>query len=115
MKKPAMIPGLALLALATMHLQAEMRIAPPDAMKAVATKVPPDYPPIAKQMRITGHVEIEVSITTDGSVENSKVVMGNALLTAAATTAVKKWKFTPFTDKGEAVKVVTVISFDFKL
>ncbi|MBM3814285.1 MAG: energy transducer TonB [Acidimicrobiia bacterium] len=96
-------------------LEAQLRVPSADALKAVETKVTPQYPPIAKQMRVTGKVELEVTIGTDGAVEAVKVISGNALLTASATEAMKKWKFQPFTENGEPSKAVTVINIDYKL
>jgi hypothetical protein len=48
-------------------------------------------------------------------VEAVKVLTGNPLLTGPTISAVKRWKFTPFTANGESVKAVATISFDFKL
>lgn len=95
--------------------RAQMKVETADAMKAVTTKTPPAYPPMAKQMKVTGKVELEVTISEAGAVENVKVLTGNALLTNAASMAVKQWKFNPFTDGGNPTRAVTVVSFDFKL
>ena len=62
---------------------AQIRVSPDDALKAVVQKTPPDYPPMAKQMRIAGRVEVEISIDSDGNVTDVKVSSGNALLTQA--------------------------------
>jgi TonB family protein len=97
-------------------LDAEIRVASDDALKAAVKKTAPDYPPIAKQMRIGGKVSVEVVIDAEGNVEEAKILSGNALLTPSVVTAVKKWKFTPFTGPGgEATKVVAIIDIDFKL
>jgi TonB family protein len=40
-------------------------------------------------------VKIEVSVTPDGEVKDSKVIGGNPVLIGAAETAVKRWKFEP--------------------
>jgi TonB family protein len=97
------------------RLSAEMHVSAADALKAAVTKAPPEYPVIAKQMRVTGRVELEIKIGTEGKVEDVKVISGNALLTPAAVEAVKKWKFTPFTDGGVATKAVATLGVDFKL
>jgi TonB family protein len=94
---------------------AEMRIGTDDAMKAATTKTQPDYPPIAKQLKIGGKVEVDVTIGPDGSVENVKILSGNAMLTSAVVSAVKKWKFTPFTQDGAATKAMAMLQFDFKM
>ncbi len=94
---------------------AELRVATDDAMKAATKKAPPEYPPIAKQLKISGKVEVDVTIDADGNVENVKIVSGNAMLTPSVVTAVKKWKFTPFTQDGAPARAVAQLQFDFKM
>jgi TonB family protein len=94
---------------------AEIRVATDDAMKAATKKIQPDYPPIAKQLKVAGHVQVEVTIDADGNVEAVKIVSGNAMLTQSVISAVKKWKFTPFTEDGAPTKAVASLEFDFKI
>ena len=94
---------------------AEMRVANGDAMKAATTKTAPDYPPIARQLKIVGHVAVDVTIDAEGNVENVKIVSGNAMLTQSVVSAVKKWKFAPFMQDGAATKAVAALEFDFKM
>jgi TonB family protein len=94
---------------------AEIRVATDDAMKAATKKTQPDYPPIAKQLKIAGHVQVDITIDAEGNVENVKVVSGNAMLTQSVIVAVKKWKFTPFTQDGAATKATAALEFDFKM
>jgi TonB family protein len=89
--------------------QAELRVSMADALKAAVKRPNPTYSPIAKQMRVAGDVEVEVSITKDGDVENVKVLSGNALLTAPVVKTLKEWKFSPF-----ASEAVTQLKFTFK-
>jgi TonB family protein len=97
-------------------VNAEVRVASDDALKAAVKKIAPDYPPVAKQMRIAGKVSVEVVIDAEGNVEDARILSGNALLTPSVVNAVKKWKFTPFTGPGgEATKAVATIDIDFKL
>jgi protein TonB len=94
---------------------ADMRVSTPDALKAAVKKTPPDYPPIARQMKVAGKVEVDITIDPEGNVEDVKVVSGNSLLTNAVISAVKKWKFTPFTANGSPAKALALLDFDFKL
>ena len=96
-------------------LRAERRVAAPDALKAVVKKTAPDYPPIARQMHVSGKVEVDVTIDSEGNVADVRIVSGNALLTSAVVSAVKKWKFAPFTSNGETTRAVALLDFDFKL
>jgi TonB family protein len=78
------------------------------AKRKVRTKVAPEYPPLAKQMNVTGKVKIETTIAADGHVLGTKVIGGSPLLVNAALDAVKKWRFEP------APKDTTeVIEFEF--
>ena len=94
---------------------AEIRVATDDAMKAATKKTPPEYPPIAKQVKVGGKVQVDVTIDAEGNVETVKIVSGNAMLTQSVITAVKKWKFTPFTQDGAPTKAVASLEFDFKM
>jgi TonB family protein len=78
------------------------------AKRKVRTKVMPDYPPLARQMRVTGKVKIETTIAADGHVTNTKVVGGSPLLVNSALDAVKKWHFEP-----AAKESTETIEFDF--
>lgn len=97
-------------------MEAEVvRLPEAEAKKAVVQRVDPEYPPIAKQMRVSGRVQVDVYIDEQGNVEKVEGSNGNPILTAAAANAVKKWKFTPVTSGGKAAKAVTTLTFDFKL
>ena len=84
-------------------------------MKAVVTRVQPDYPPMALQMRIRGRAVVEAVVDTEGHVEKAQPVSGNMILTAATVRAVRKWKFTPFTAEGKATRALVRVSVDFSL
>jgi protein TonB len=82
---------------------------------AVTQKVAPDYPVVAKQLRIEGEVVVEALVGENGAVEQVNIVSGNAALTKSAADALKKWKFTPFTAEGKATKALVPVTFNFKL
>ncbi len=83
-----------------------------EAMAAAVTKVQPEYPTIAKQVKVQGAVELEAVVAEDGSVEKVNIVSGNAVLTRPAVDALKKWGFKPFTSGGKPVKVLAPVGFD---
>jgi protein TonB len=103
-----------LLALSAAAALADVRVSAQDAIKNAVTRPAPANSPIARQMKVGGHVEVEAVVTADGTVESVKAVNGNPLLTQSAVQAVQKWKFTPFTANGEATKAVVTLAFDFK-
>jgi protein TonB len=90
------------------------RVPTGDAMKNATSKVAPDYPAIAKQLKLAGTVEVDAYIREDGSVAKTAVVGGNPVLAHAATEALMHWTFSPFKDDGKAVPVVSTVSFVFK-
>jgi TonB family protein len=61
--------------------------------RAVRFRVAPAYPEIAKRMRISGVVHLEVTIDPDGKVTGIKQISGNNMLSIAAEDAVRKWRF----------------------
>ncbi len=63
--------------------------------RAVVHKVPPSYPPLAKQMHITGTVVVTATVDPSGKVIKAESTSGNKLLSASAIDAVKQWKFAP--------------------
>jgi protein TonB len=86
-----------------------------EALSAATTKVQPDYPPAARQLKIEGSVEVEAVVSETGAVEKVNILSGNPVLTRPAAEAVKRWKFTPFTADGKAVKALAPVMFTFKM
>jgi TonB family protein len=58
-------------------------------------QVPPKYPPELKRNEIGGVVRLSISINPNGSVAKVSTIGGDAALVAAATVAVKQWKYVP--------------------
>jgi periplasmic protein TonB len=75
----------------------------------------PAYPDMAKRMRVTGVVEVEVIIDLNGKVISAKAVKGPAFLTGAAEAAARQAKFTPTLLSGQPVKVSGIITYNFSL
>jgi len=75
----------------------------------------PDYPALAKQIRLEGSVSVEVIISADGRVESARAISGHELFKATAEKAAEMWRFGPTFLNGTAVRVTGVIVFNFKL
>lgn len=75
----------------------------------------PAYPPIAKQMRVQGSVNVQVLVDEAGKVVSAKVVSGNPALVNAARTAAMAARFSPTMLGDQAVKVTGVITYNFVL
>jgi TonB family protein len=54
---------------------------------------PPSYPPLARQARIGGDVNIELAIHADGSIESVKAINGHPMLVQAALDSAKQSSF----------------------
>lgn len=89
-----------------LHAEDAKKIPTEEAMSALVSKVAPEYPPLAKQMKLTGQVELQTDIDEDGSVGEVTTVSGNPILARAAGDAVKKWKFKPFKSRVSTTIVV---------
>jgi TonB family protein len=61
--------------------------------RKVKSRVDPLYPELARRMRISGTVKLQIVVTKDGAVKSTKVIGGPPLLIDASIDAVKRWKF----------------------
>jgi len=92
-----------------------VRVPEQQARSAVTRKVDPEYPAMARQIRITGRVAVDIIIDTAGNVEKVNILNGNAMLTGATVNAVKRWKFAPITLTDKPVRAIASLTFDFHL
>jgi TonB family protein len=90
------------------------RIPTAAAMGLAVLKPPPETPGIARQLKIVGTVELDVTIDEGGAVESVAVLRGNPILGRAAQASAKKWKFRPYKQGDTAIKVIATLRFDFK-
>jgi protein TonB len=95
--------------------EAQKKASRTEGMSAALSKVQPDYPPIARQLKIQGVVELEAVVDTSGEVEKVNILNGSPVLTKPSVDALKKWRFKPFTEDGKAVTALVPVSFTFKL
>ncbi|MGA2422928.1 MAG: energy transducer TonB [Terriglobales bacterium] len=78
-------------------------------------KVTPNYPPLAKQARIQGHVLLQAEISKEGTIQNLQLISGHPMLAPAAIEAVKQWRYKPYLLNGEPVAVETQVDVVFSL
>lgn len=111
--------GLVLLAMLTLGSisgqDKVLRVTEKELRGAAKYKVDPEYPAVARQIRLTGDVELEVGLDPSGAVEDVKVLRGNTLLVGSSVQAMRKWKFTPFRADGQPVHAVGPIKFSFQI
>jgi TonB family protein len=78
-------------------------------------KVPPVYPPLARQARIQGTVILNVIITKTGDIGAVRLVSGHPMLAPAAIEAVRQWRYQPYLVNGEPTEVATNLQIHFTL
>ena len=78
-------------------------------------RVDPVYPTIAREQRIEGTVKLHVKIGLDGTVQNVETLSGPPLLTKAAVSAVRQWRYRPMMLNGAPVEADYEVNMVFKL
>jgi periplasmic protein TonB len=78
-------------------------------------RVQPEYPKLAEVMHLSGTVELQARIGTDGTVQELEVVSGNPILARAAIEAVQQWRYQPTRLDGQPVEVETHITVTFTM
>ena len=81
----------------------------------LVTRVPANYPPVARAAHIEGHVVIKAIVGTDGSVLQAQIISGHPMLSREALLSVSKWRYQPAFHDGSPVEVATTITVEFKL
>jgi protein TonB len=79
----------------------------------VTSKVAPIYPDQAKRYGLFGKVVISAKVTKSGGIGDVRPVSGNSILSQAAISAVRKWRYKPATLDGRPVESTVELTFDF--
>jgi TonB family protein len=85
------------------------------AAQIVSRPVEPNYPLLAKQMRVQGAVVLQALIARDGNIQTLQILSGPTILSTAAREAVKQWRFKPYVQSGEAVETEARITVNFTI
>jgi periplasmic protein TonB len=86
-----------------------------DARQVLSHPVRPEYPLLARQMKVQGQVELQAWIGKDGGIQNLNVLAGPTILADAARAAVKQWRFKPHYQDGQAVETQVPITVNFTI
>jgi TonB family protein len=86
-----------------------------EAAKVVSHPVQPNYPVLARQMKVQGAVVMRALIDKAGHIENLQVLSGPSMLATAAREAVKQWHFKPLLQAGQPVETETRITVNFTI
>ncbi len=79
------------------------------------TKVPPEYPELARSANVDGTVMVQALVGKDGRVKDTKVVKSIAMLDGPAVTAVRQWVFKPALSNNKPVAVWVAVPVRFTL
>lgn len=87
-----------------------------DTEPSVASEVKVPYPDEARRAGIEGTVVLSITVDTEGTVVNARVISGPGYgLNEAARDAIKRFKFKPAVKNGEAVSTELKYSYTFVL
>jgi protein TonB len=86
-------------------------LAPPRKIKDVR----PAYPPVALLTQVRGSVIIEITIGTDGKVEEAAVIHSVPQLDQAALDAVRQWEYEPTRVNGMFVALIMTVVVNFAI
>jgi TonB family protein len=86
-----------------------------DASSVVTSTVKPNYPLLARQMKVQGSVILQALIGRDGIIQNLRVVSGPHILASAAQDAVRQWHFKPHLEGSEPVETQAKITVNFTI
>ena len=59
----------------------------------MVSRVVPEYPALARTIRLSGSVKLEVLVLSSGKVKSVHVKGGNAVLVQSAENAVREWQW----------------------
>jgi TonB family protein len=78
------------------------------AKRKIRTRIVPDYPSLARQLKVTGKVKIEATVAADGHVTTTRVIGGSPLLVNSALEALKRWRF-----EAAPKETTEIVEFEF--
>src|SRR5229473_2511426 len=87
----------------------------PQTAQSVTVSVPPDYPLLARQMKVQGAVRLQALISRDGTIQELQILSGPSILATAAREAVKQWHFKPYIQNGQPVETQARITVNFTI
>ncbi len=86
-----------------------------DARQVLSRPVRPEYPLLARQMKVEGIVRLDARVGKDGGIQSLSVLGGPAILADAAREAVKQWRFRPHLQGGQPVETQVPITVNFTI
>ena len=91
------------------------RISTQAATSVVSRSVQPDYPMLARQMKVQGSVVLQALVGRDGLIQDLRILSGPKILARAAEDAVRQWHFKPQFVGSEPVETRANITVNFTI
>jgi TonB family protein len=88
-------------------------LSPTHAETRLLRRTEPQYPPAALASHRAGNVVLEVQVAEDGSVSSIRTLSGDPLLAAAATEAVRNWRYQPYRQHDQPAQFQTDVTLSF--
>jgi TonB family protein len=90
-------------------------LAPAQAEARLLIRTEPHYPPEAIAAHRAGNVVLEVQVAEDGSISSIRTLSGDPALAAAATEAVRHWRYQPYRRHDHPAQFQTDVTLSFSL
>ncbi len=94
---------------------ASVWISPDKADALLLSRTEPHYPAMARATHRSGNVVLEVQVAEDGSVSKVRTLSGDPILAAAATEAVRNWRYQPYRQNDHPAQFQTDVTLSFAL
>jgi len=90
-------------------------LSPAQAETRLLNRAEPQYPREALAAHRAGDVVLEVQVAEDGSISSIRTLSGDPLLAAAATEAVRNWRYQPYRQHDHPAQFQTDVTLSFSL
>ena len=81
---------------------------PAQVNRRVLANPEPPYPEVARRLRLSGVVKVQVTITADGKIKDAKIMGGHPIFVNSVEQTLKDWKYAP-----AATETTTQLEFTF--
>ena len=81
---------------------------PAQGSRKVLSNPEPPYPEVARRLRLTGVVKVQVTIAPDGKIKETKIMGGHPIFVNSVEQTLKDWKYAP-----AATETTTQMEFTF--
>jgi TonB family protein len=68
---------------------------PAQVNRRVLSNPEPPYPEVARRLRLSGVVKVQVTIAPDGKIKDAKITGGHPIFVNSVEQTLKEWKYAP--------------------